>query len=96
MKKVHVTAKRDFLESLTSAKPLDGIAELIWNGFDADASRVQVFLQLNKMDGVESIKVRDDGYGINREEVENYFGNLGESWKKAQHRQNSRALHGKN
>ena len=29
MTKVHVTAKRDFLESLTSAKPLDGLAEMI-------------------------------------------------------------------
>ena len=96
MSKVHVIAKRDFLESLTNAKPLDGLAEMIWNGFDADASHVQVFLEINGMDGIESIKVRDYGYGIDREKVENYFGNLGESWKKAQYRQNGRALHGKN
>lgn len=96
MTKVHVIAKRDFLESLTNAKPLDGLAEIIWNGFDAQAEHVQVFFELNDMDGIESIKVRDHGYGINREKVESYFGNLGESWKKAQHRQNGRALHGKN
>lgn len=96
MSKVHVTAKRDFLESLTNAKPLDGLAEIIWNGFDAEASHVQVFFEFNDMDGIESIKVRDHGYGIDRAKVENFFGNLGESWKKAQQRQNGRALHGKN
>lgn len=96
MSKVHVTAKRDFLESLTNAKPLDGLAEIIWNGFDADSSHIQVFFQLNDMDGIESIKVRDYGYGIDRAKVESYFGNLGESWKKAQQRQHGRALHGKN
>lgn len=96
MAKVHVTAKRDFLETLTNAKPLDGLAEIIWNGFDAEANHVQVFFELNDMDGIESIKVRDYGYGIDREKIESYFGNLGESWKKTQHRQNGRALHGKN
>lgn len=96
MTKVHVTAKRDFLESLTNAKPLDGLAEIIWNGFDAEANHVQVFFELNDMDGIESIKVRDYGYGIDRVKVESYFGNLGESWKKTHHRQNGRALHGKN
>lgn len=96
MTKVHVTEKRDFLETLTNAKPLDGLAEIIWNGFDADANHVQVFFDLNDMDGIDSIKVRDYGYGIDWEKVENYFGNLGESWKKGQHRQNGRALHGKN
>lgn len=96
MTKVHVIAKRDFLESLTNAKPLDGLAEIIWNGFDSQAEHVQVFFELNDMDGIESIKVRDYGYGIDRQKVESYFGNLGESWKKAQHRQNGRALHGKN
>lgn len=96
MSKIHVTAKRDFLETLTNAKPLDALAEIIWNGFDAEANHVQVFFELNEMDAIESIKVRDYGYGIDREKVERYFGNLGDSWKKAQHRQNGRALHGKN
>lgn len=96
MTKIHVTAKRDFLESLANGKPMDALAEIIWNVFDADATRVQVFLQLNAIDGIESIRVRDYGYGIDRQKVENLFGNLGDSWKKRQHRQNGRALHGKN
>ena len=96
MAKIHVTAQRDFLESLTNAKPLDGLAEIIWNGFDAESNHVQVFFELNEMEGIAAIKVRDYCYGIDREKVESYFGNLGASWKRAQHRQNGRALHGKN
>ena len=96
MPKIHVTAKRDFLESLTNAKPLDGLAEIIWNGFDADSSHVQVFFELNELDRISTIRVRDFGYGIDRSKVEDYFGNLGESWKKTKNRQNGRSLHGKN
>jgi hypothetical protein len=42
MSKVHVVAKRDFLESLTVARPLVALAELVWNGFDAQSERVQI------------------------------------------------------
>lgn len=97
MAKVHVVAKRDFLESLTtSTKPLAALAELVWNGFDAGSNKVQVFLDLNDLDAVEAIRVRDHGCGIIHSEVEDFFGSLGESWKKNRARQNGRALHGKN
>jgi hypothetical protein len=46
---IQVTAKRDFIESLTSARPIAALAELIWNGFDAKSDKVQVFLDLNEM-----------------------------------------------
>lgn len=96
MAKVHVTAKRDFIESLASAKPLTALSELIWNGFDADADRVKVFIELNDLDGVNAIKIRDNGYGINHNSVTSFFGGLGDSWKKQQCKQNGRSLHGKN
>lgn len=96
MAKVHVIAKRDFLESLAAARPLAALAELVWNGFDAGSNRVQVFFDLNDLDAVKSIRVRDHGYGINHSDVETFFGSLGESWKKTRDRQNGRALHGKN
>jgi hypothetical protein len=95
MSKVHVVAQRDFLESLTMARPLAGLAELVWNGFDAGSARVEVFLDMNKMDGIQTIRVRDYGSGINHEHVEKLFGSLGDSWKKTKTRQNGRALHGK-
>lgn len=96
MGKVRVTAKRDFIETLTSAKPVTALSELIWNSFDADADRVKVFIELNEMDGVGSVRVRDNGYGIDHDQIEAYFGGLGDSWKKQQGKQNGRALHGKN
>jgi Histidine kinase-, DNA gyrase B-, and HSP90-like ATPase len=95
MSKVHVVAKRDFLESLTMARPLAGLAELVWNGFDAGSDRVEVHLDMNGLGGIDSIRVRDYGQGINHEQVENLFGSLGDSWKKNKTRQNGRALHGK-
>src|ERR1035441_5940407 len=95
MSKVHVVAKRDFLESLTVARPLVALAELVWNGFDAQSDRVQVHLDMNRMGGLQTIRVRDYGYGIDRAHVEDLFGNLGDSWKRKKSRQNGRALQGK-
>jgi Histidine kinase-, DNA gyrase B-, and HSP90-like ATPase len=95
MSKVHVVAKRDFLESLTVARPLVALAELVWNGFDTQSERVQVHLDKNRMDGLQTIRVRDYGYGINHAHVEALFGSLGDSWKKQKARVNGRALHGK-
>src|SRR5690606_2431436 len=96
MKKLPVSAKKDFIKSISSAKPLDALAELIWNGFDASSDRVQVFLDLNNLNAIEHIRVRDFGDGIDPANVADFFGNLGESWKKQKARNNGRALHGKN
>lgn len=97
MTKIHVKAQPDFLQGLTvSARPINAIAELVWNGFDAGSEKVQVFFDFNEMDGIESIRVRDSGQGIQRSQIEEFFGNLGASWKKSAARLNGRALHGKN
>jgi hypothetical protein len=71
------------------------LAELVWNGFDALSDKVHVHLDMNRMGGLQTIRVRDYGYGINHAHVEDLFGNLGDSWKKTKGRQNGRALHGK-
>ena len=71
------------------------LAELVWNGFDAQSERVQVHLDMNRMGGLQTIRIRDFGYGINHAHVEDLFGSLGDSWKKKKARQNGRALHGK-
>lgn len=96
MNKIHVTAKRDFLESLTTARPLAAIAELVWNGFDAQSNKIEVHFDINVMGGIESIRVRDTGIGIDCSQVESMFGSLGDSWKKSKGRIDGRALHGKN
>lgn len=93
---IQVTAKKDFIESLTSARPIAALAELIWNGFDAKSDKVQVFLDLNDMNGLQSVRVRDFGKGIVFSEADKLFGSLGDSWKKAAVRHDGRSLHGKN
>lgn len=96
MSKVHVTAKPDFLESLTTARPIAALAELIWNGFDAQSNLIQVYLDLNEMEGIQSIRVCDGGYGIDHSKINSMFGWIGDSWKKDKGRVNGRAMHGKN
>ncbi len=97
MTTVHVTAKPDFIETLTVAQPFDALAELIWNAFDADSKLVQVFFEVNDLNGLEAIRVRDHGVGIPFDEIETLFGGLGESWKKVKRKSsNGRSLHGKN
>lgn len=95
MQKIHITAKRDFLESLTAARPLAAVAELVWNGLDALSDRVEIALDRNGLDGLETVRVRDFGSGIPYEDVAVLFGNLGESWKRKKTRVRGRALHGK-
>ena len=96
MAKVHVTAKRDFIETLVAAKPIAALSEVIWNGFDAGSTEVAVSVDVNELDGIETVRVRDFGYGIDPSQIESFFGGLGESWKKQAYKQAGRALHGKN
>jgi hypothetical protein len=95
MSKIHVVAKKDFLQSLTAVTPLMALSEMVWNGFDAQSSRVNVHLDLNALGGIDTIRIRDYGTGIDHAQVEEMFGSLGDSWKKAAARKNGRALHGK-
>lgn len=93
---IHVVAKADFLQSLSTSKPIAAIAELVWNGLDACATNVQVVIDPNELDGFEAIRVRDDGTGIKRRELDDLFGSLGDSWKSKVDRFEGRSLHGKN
>jgi hypothetical protein len=96
MNRIAIEAKRDFLERLSSTTPIKAVAELIWNGLDANAGQVSVRLEVNPLDGLETIRVTDTGFGINHDHVQALFGGLGDSWKKQKVRQAGRALHGKN
>lgn len=95
MSKIHVVAKKDFLQSLTAVTPLMALSEMVWNGFDAQSSRVNVHLDINALGGIETIRIRDYGTGIDHAQVEEMFGSLGDSWKKDAVRKNGRSLHGK-
>ena len=52
----------------------DAIMEYIWNGFDADATKVDLTYNVNELGGISEIRVCDNGTGINFENIENTFG----------------------
>ena len=90
-----VEVQPDFLERQAKAKPVQAVAELLWNGLDADASCVDVRLEYGDL-GMTKIVVRDDGLGIPHEDAPHLFTRLGGSWKKPGGRTKTkrRMLHG--
>ena len=58
------------------------ISEYIWNGFDADASQVEITFNENELRGIESIKIRDNGIGIIYEDLNKTFKYVLDSNKK--------------
>ncbi|WCB95686.1 hypothetical protein DSM104299_04435 [Baekduia alba] len=91
-----VALTKQHLESLARTQPLTGVIELIWNALDADATEIGVEFGRNVMDGLEEIRVRDNGHGILAREAESLFGALGFSWKRdAQASRGGRPLHGR-
>jgi len=82
MQTLDLTVEQDHIESLARVRnPIIAIEELIWNSLDADATRIAVTLQLNNLDGLDKIKVSDNGTGIQLGECEKSFGHLGGSAK---------------
>ena len=76
-----IEVQSDFLERQAKAKPVQAVAELIWNSLDADATRVVVHLEYGEL-GMMKIVVLDNGHGIPYEEAPIMFQHLGGSWKK--------------
>jgi len=56
-----VQVQSDFLERLATARPVQAIAELVWNAFDADATDVRVEFDRDASGLLQAIRVRDDG-----------------------------------
>lgn len=56
-----VEVKSDFLEKITRAKPIQAIAEFIWNSLDADASRIDISIGENGLGAMETIVVKYTG-----------------------------------
>ena len=82
MKQIYVQAQADHIESLFKGSPLSALEELVWNALDADAREVKIDLILNQMQGIEAVRVADDGTGIDVLNADHTFGNLGGSWKR--------------
>ncbi len=98
MKPIPISAERDHLALLMkSSSPLNAVAEIIWNGLDADADEVTVELRRNGLGAIDAVIVTDDGDGIPHDDTPFAFGKLGGSWKRNQTltKRNKRSIHGK-
>lgn len=58
------------------------IAELIWNGFDAKASEVDIQFKTNEVDHINSLIISDNGEGIKYENLSETFGKFLDSLKR--------------
>ena len=99
MKKIRVKVKEDHLDRVARVKkPIVALAELIWNGLDADASRVEVTFAEGGLGALEAITVSDNGHGMPFDETVKMFGSLGGSWKCQGKRtqEGCRMMHGRN
>ncbi|MCK9388754.1 MAG: ATP-binding protein [Sulfuritalea sp.] len=94
---IHVEAKPDHLESLTRSKPVNALAELVWNALDADADRVQIRITDNELGNPIIVEVVDNGTGISLTDAERAFGNLGGSWKRERRvtERSNKKMHGR-
>ncbi len=69
---VQITSK-GIKNSLKRYTPLKSICEYIWNGFDAKATEVYVETSENDFGAISSIRVMDNGYGIDRDLLDDKF-----------------------
>ncbi|QQE10116.1 ATP-binding protein [Planctomycetota bacterium] len=85
MKSLNLQVGQDHVEKLTVIRnPIRAIEELIWNALDADATQIAVELKYNKMNGMQSVTISDNGIGIRFNRINRTFGEIGESEKKKQ------------
>ena len=63
-------------------EPWQALFELVWNGLDAKASRIDINIEINNMDGLELIHVIDNGDGIDFHNLSDNFDRFNESLKK--------------
>ncbi len=52
----------------------DAIMEYVWNGFDAEATTIDITYKVNELGGISEIKISDNGIGIDYENIDNTFG----------------------
>lgn len=96
MEKIQITSA-GIKSALSRYDYKKAIAEFIWNGFDAEASCVNLVYEANEIGAISEIKVVDNGYGINREKLSEKFKLLFESDKALDPdiQRNTSATHGR-
>lgn len=96
VKKITVQVREDHLELLSRARPMNALAELIWNALDAEATEVRVEFVENALSGIETVRILDNGLALPYENAFIAFRNLGGSWKREENRTviSRRFMHG--
>ena len=70
------------------------IEELIWNGFDAKASFIDIVFNANELGYIPELIIKDNGEGINLSNIDDTFGAFLDSQKKHTYQRSSN-YHGK-
>lgn len=96
MPKIQITS-RGIRAALKKYTPHQSISEYIWNGFDAGATLVEIDYIADELGGLVSLSIKDNGYGIAHEKLQDKFEPLFESKKALENKlkQHRSALHGK-
>lgn len=80
MQEVSITTE-GIQKNLKNFKPLDALCEYIWNGFDAQANKIEIKLHTNQLRLIDKISIIDNGTGIAYEELGNKFKPFNDSKK---------------
>ncbi|WP_443943771.1 ATP-binding protein [Pedobacter sp. AW1-32] len=67
----------------------EAVAELIWNGFDAGATEVDLIFDANEIDFIPSLTIKDNGSGINLSTLGKTFGAFLDSLKRSAEQRSS-------
>ncbi len=76
-----IAAAGDHLGRMVGNRSISGLAELIWNAVDADATDIRVTIHRTDLDAVDRIVVSDNGHGFGPDEISELFSQVGGSWK---------------
>lgn len=98
MKKEAKITSKGIKKVLKNYTPSSSFAEYIWNGFDAEATQIEINYDSNELGRVEYIQVKDNGKGIDLDNLTYKFDNFYDSEKSIQIQspKHSSILHGKN
>lgn len=73
---------------------MEAVAEYIWNGFDAGASVIDIDFDTNEIGTINSLSIKDNGTGIDFNQLKETFGNFNDSIKKASFQKSSSVIKG--
>ena len=97
MEKIQITTP-GIKKALKRYKTHHAVAESIWNGFDAKATKVEIEIDYNDIGFIEEMRIIDNGYGIPYNELTTKFTPFFESEKEIdpELQKSSSVMHGKN